>query len=52
VDAKAALGGISRKWLIPLLEYYDRIGATRRDGNARLLTRRGEAMAQGGIDAT
>ncbi|MHC4731887.1 MAG: selenocysteine-specific translation elongation factor [Planctomycetota bacterium] len=52
VDAKAALGGISRKWLIPLLEYYDRIGATRRDGNARLLTRRGEAMAQGGIDVT
>jgi selenocysteine-specific elongation factor len=51
VDAKAALGGISRKWLIPLLEYYDRIGATRRDRNARELTRRGEAMAQGGIDA-
>jgi len=52
VDAKAAFGGISRKWLIPLLEYYDRIGATRRDGNARQFTRRGEAMAQGGIDAT
>jgi selenocysteine-specific elongation factor len=52
VDAKAVLGGISRKWLIPLLEYYDRIGATRRDGNARRLTRRGEAMVRGGIDAT
>jgi selenocysteine-specific elongation factor len=52
VDAKAAFGGISRKWLIPLLEYYDRLGATRRDGNARILTRRGEAMAEGGIDAT
>ncbi|MHC4547229.1 MAG: selenocysteine-specific translation elongation factor [Planctomycetota bacterium] len=50
VDAKAVLGGISRKWLIPLLEYYDRLGATRRDGNARMLTRRGEAMAEGGID--
>jgi selenocysteine-specific elongation factor len=51
VDAKAVLGGISRKWLIPLLEYYDRLGATRRDGNARLLTRKGEAMAERGIDA-
>ena len=50
VEAKAALGGISRKWLIPLLEYYDRLGATRRDGNARLLTRRGETMAEKGID--
>ncbi len=51
VDAKAVLGGISRKWLIPLLEFYDRIGATRRDGNARIMTRRGEAMVKGGIDA-
>jgi selenocysteine-specific elongation factor len=51
VDAKAVLGGISRKWLIPLLEYYDKLGATRRDGNARLLTRKGEAMAERGIDA-
>jgi selenocysteine-specific elongation factor len=49
VDAKAALGGISRKWLIPLLEYYDRAGATRRDGNARHFTRKGEAMTEGGI---
>ena len=51
VDAKAVLGGISRKWMIPLLEYYDRLGATRRDGNARLLTRRGETMAEKGIAA-
>ncbi|HEX5136034.1 MAG TPA: selenocysteine-specific translation elongation factor [Planctomycetota bacterium] len=52
VDAKAVLGGISRKWLIPLLEYYDKLGATRRDGNARLFTRKGEVMAERGIDAT
>ena len=52
VEAKAAFGGISRKWLIPLLEYYDRLGATRRGGNSRNLTKRGEAMARGGIDAT
>ncbi len=49
VDAKAALGGISRKWLIPLLEYYDRVGATARDGNARRMTRKGEGMAETGI---
>ena len=49
VDAKAALGGISRKWLIPLLEYYDRLGATRRDGNERRLTPKGEQMAKNGI---
>ena len=52
VDAKAALGGISRKWLIPLLEFYDRIGATRRDGNQRKLTPKGERLAEKGIDAT
>jgi len=51
-EAKSAFGGISRKWLIPLLEYYDRIGATRRDGNARRLTNKGQAMAEGGIDVT
>ena len=49
VDAKAALGGISRKWLIPMLEYYDRLGATRRDGNERRLTPKGEQMAKNGI---
>ncbi|MGQ0614802.1 MAG: selenocysteine-specific translation elongation factor [Planctomycetaceae bacterium] len=51
LEAKTVFGGISRKWLIPLLEHYDRIGATRRDGNSRIVTRRGEAMAQGGVDA-
>jgi len=51
VDAKAVLGSISRKWLIPLLEFYDRLGATRRDGNARRFTRRGELLAREGIDA-
>ena len=50
VEAKAAFGEISRKWLIPLLEYYDRIGASRRDGNARRLTNKGRAMVEGGID--
>ncbi|MHC4953566.1 MAG: selenocysteine-specific translation elongation factor [Planctomycetota bacterium] len=52
VQAKNALGGISRKWLIPLLEYYDKIGATRRDGNLRKMTNKGRAMAEGGIDVT
>jgi len=51
LEAKTVFGGISRKWLIPLLEYYDRLGATRRDGNARIVTRRGETMAREGIDA-
>jgi len=50
VEAKTAFGDISRKWLIPLLEFYDRIGATRRDGNVRHLTNKGRAMADGGID--
>ncbi|MEM8885089.1 MAG: selenocysteine-specific translation elongation factor [Planctomycetota bacterium] len=50
VEAKAAFGDISRKWLIPLLEYYDRIGATRRDGNARHLTNKGRSMVETGID--
>ena len=50
-NTQAALGGISRKWLIPLLEYYDRLGATRRDGNERRLTAKGEQMAENGIGA-
>ena len=50
VEAKAAFGDISRKWLIPLLEFYDKLGATRRDANLRHLTRKGQAMAEGGID--
>ena len=49
-EAKGAFGNISRKWMIPLLEYYDKIGATRRDGNTRRLTNRGLAMVEGGID--
>ena len=32
LEAKAVFGDISRKWLIPLLEYYDKLGATRRVG--------------------
>jgi len=51
VEAKVAFGDISRKWLIPLLEYYDRIGATRRDGNVRHLTNKGRAMVAEGLDA-
>jgi selenocysteine-specific elongation factor len=50
LEAKTVFGGISRKWLIPLLEYYDRIGATRRDGNRRIVTRRGDHLADSGID--
>jgi selenocysteine-specific elongation factor len=30
--------GLSRKYLIPLLEWADRRGITRRDGDARRLT--------------
>jgi selenocysteine-specific elongation factor len=52
VDAKAVLGGISRKWLIPLLEYYDKLGATRRDGNERRITPRGDEMAKNGLAGT
>jgi len=49
VEAKTAFGGISRKWLIPLLEYFDKIGATRRDQNHRFLTPRGVSMAENGM---
>jgi selenocysteine-specific elongation factor len=31
------LFGVSRKYLIPLLEYFDRSGVTRREGNRRVL---------------
>jgi selenocysteine-specific elongation factor len=31
------LFGVSRKYLIPLLEYFDRRGITRREGNRRVL---------------
>jgi hypothetical protein len=49
VEAKAAFGGISRKWLIPLLEYFDKIGASRRNQNRRILTPRGMSMAENGL---
>jgi selenocysteine-specific elongation factor len=35
-DAREILN-TTRKWAVPLLEYYDRIGVTRRDGEVRLL---------------
>jgi selenocysteine-specific elongation factor len=35
-ECKAALG-VSRKFLIPVLEYFDRSGLTRREGNRRML---------------
>jgi selenocysteine-specific elongation factor len=33
--------GVTRKYLIPILEYFDRRGLTRRDGNRRVLVARG-----------
>jgi selenocysteine-specific elongation factor len=35
-DAKELLGGISRKHIVPLLEFFDRQGWTRRAGDARV----------------
>jgi selenocysteine-specific elongation factor len=32
--------GVTRKYLIPILEYFDRRGVTRRDGNRRVLAGR------------
>ncbi|MGH7565392.1 MAG: SelB C-terminal domain-containing protein, partial [Gemmatimonadota bacterium] len=32
--------GVTRKYLIPILEYFDRRGLTRRDGNRRVLAGR------------
>jgi selenocysteine-specific elongation factor len=32
--------GVTRKYLIPILEYFDRRGLTRRDGNRRVLVGR------------
>ena len=32
--------GVTRKYLIPILEYFDRSGVTRREGNRRVLARR------------
>jgi selenocysteine-specific elongation factor len=34
-----AILGVSRKFLIPVLEYFDRSGVTRRDGNRRVLAK-------------
>ncbi len=34
-----AILGVSRKFLIPVLEYFDRSGVTRRDGNKRVLAK-------------
>ncbi|HUF89036.1 MAG TPA: selenocysteine-specific translation elongation factor [Gemmatimonadota bacterium] len=34
------LFGVTRKYLIPILEYFDRSGVTRRQGNRRVLARR------------
>ena len=34
------LFGVTRKYLIPILEYFDRNGVTRREGNRRVLARR------------
>jgi selenocysteine-specific elongation factor len=34
------LFGVTRKYLIPILEYFDRRGLTRRDGNRRVLAGR------------
>lgn len=30
---------LSRKYIVPLLEYFDRVGVTKRDGNRRMLTK-------------
>jgi selenocysteine-specific elongation factor len=33
------LSGVSRKYAIPLLEYFDRVGVTRRAGEKRFITK-------------
>jgi selenocysteine-specific elongation factor len=37
VPAFKELAGVSRKYAIPLLEYLDRAGVTRRDGDERIV---------------
>jgi selenocysteine-specific elongation factor len=37
VAAFKELAGVSRKYAIPLLEYLDRNGVTRRDGDERIM---------------
>ena len=39
VPAFKARHGLSRKHAIPLLEYFDRIGVTRRSGEVRVLAK-------------
>jgi selenocysteine-specific elongation factor len=41
-DFRTALP-VSRKYLIPLLEYFDRVGVTRRNGDVRTIVARSEA---------
>lgn len=39
VPAFKDLAGVSRKYAIPLLEYFDRVGITKRAGDKRIITR-------------
>ena len=39
-DFKELVGGISRKYAIPLLNYYDSLGIIQRRGDIRVLKRR------------
>jgi selenocysteine-specific elongation factor len=42
-----AFVGVSRKYLIPLLEYYDRTGVTDRRGQGRVVRQGGSGVSQG-----
>jgi selenocysteine-specific elongation factor len=42
-----AFVGVSRKYLIPLLEYYDRVGVTDRRGQGRVVRQAGPGASQG-----
>ncbi len=42
-----AFVGVSRKYLIPLLEYYDRLGVTDRRGQGRVVRQAGAGASQG-----
>jgi len=49
------LVGASRKYVVPLLEYLDRVGFTRRQGDLRVLARRPSALgpsAQGAVQSS
>jgi hypothetical protein len=41
-----AFVGVSRKYLIPLLEYYDRVGVTDRRGQGRVVRQGGSGPSQ------